>query len=109
MGGGDEERGDGGDGSGEGGGEEPRYCYCGDVSYGEMVGCDADDCSREWFHLSCVGLSRAPAKTGELSLFLFSALAFFGGEDSKWEIGANGCNVAAKWYCDECKENLRRR
>lgn len=78
MGGGEEERGDGdGDGSGEGGGgEEPRYCYCGDVSYGEMVGCDADDCAREWFHLSCVGLSRAPAKTGESSFFFFSCFLF---------------------------------
>ena len=24
---------------------EPRYCLCGDVSYGEMVGCDNDDAS----------------------------------------------------------------
>ena len=80
MGGGEEERGDGeGDGSGDGGGgEEPRYCYCGDVSYGEMVGCDADDCAREWFHLSCVGLSRAPAKTGALCLSFFLLSCFFG-------------------------------
>ena len=47
------------------GGDEPRYCYCNDFSYGEMVGCDADDCPREWFHLHCVGLSKAPAKTGK--------------------------------------------
>lgn len=45
--------------------EEPRYCYCNDFSYGEMVGCDADDCKREWFHLDCVGLARAPSKNGE--------------------------------------------
>ncbi|KAI9761480.1 MAG: 2-oxoglutarate dehydrogenase E1 component [Chaenotheca gracillima] len=56
---------------------EPRYCYCNQVSYGEMVACDADDCPREWFHLDCVGLSKAPNKN-------------------------------AKWYCDECKENLKR-
>lgn len=43
-------------------GEEPRYCYCQQVSYGEMVACDADDCPREWFHLECVGLGRAPGK-----------------------------------------------
>ena len=54
-------------------GEEPRYCYCQQVSYGEMVACDAaDDCPREWFHLECVGLDRAPEK-----------------------------NV--KWFCEECK------
>ncbi|KAI9711156.1 MAG: hypothetical protein M1812_007260, partial [Candelaria pacifica] len=39
---------------------EPRYCYCNQVSYGEMVACDADDCPREWFHLDCVGLTKAP-------------------------------------------------
>ena len=25
---------------------EPRYCVCNDVSYGDMVGCDNDDVSR---------------------------------------------------------------
>ncbi|KAK1834654.1 hypothetical protein QBC39DRAFT_20334 [Podospora conica] len=39
---------------------EPRYCICNQVSYGEMVGCDADGCPREWFHLECVGLEVAP-------------------------------------------------
>ncbi|KAI9788359.1 MAG: hypothetical protein M1816_006962 [Peltula sp. TS41687] len=41
---------------------EPRYCYCNQVSYGSMVACDAKDCSREWFHLSCVGLTKPPGK-----------------------------------------------
>lgn len=40
--------------------DELRYCYCNGVSYGEMVGCDHDECSREWFHLACVGLRVAP-------------------------------------------------
>ncbi|KAK3368852.1 hypothetical protein B0T24DRAFT_721905 [Lasiosphaeria ovina] len=39
---------------------EPRYCYCNQVSYGEMVSCDADDCLREWFHLGCVDPTAAP-------------------------------------------------
>lgn len=43
---------------------EPRYCYCNQVSYGSMVACDAQDCPREWFHLNCVGLTRAPGKNG---------------------------------------------
>jgi hypothetical protein len=50
--------------------DEPTYCYCNGVSYGEMVGCDADDCEREWFHLECVGLKVAPRSNGEL-LFPF--------------------------------------
>jgi len=32
------------------------YCYCRKMSYGEMVGCDNDDCPYEWFHLSCTGI-----------------------------------------------------
>ncbi|VEU24216.1 DEKNAAC105365 [Brettanomyces naardenensis] len=39
---------------------EPVYCYCGQVSYGEMVGCDGEDCEREWFHLPCTGLKEPP-------------------------------------------------
>jgi E3 ubiquitin-protein ligase DOA10 len=43
---------------------EPRYCYCNEVSFGEMVACDNDACAREWFHLSCVGLTKPPGKNG---------------------------------------------
>jgi len=39
---------------------EPRYCYCNQVSYGDMVGCDNQHCAREWFHLHCVGLVKNP-------------------------------------------------
>ena len=48
--------------------DEPRYCYCNGVSYGEMVGCDMDSCSREWFHLKCVGLQKAPSKNGTFDI-----------------------------------------
>ncbi|KAI0878582.1 hypothetical protein GGS24DRAFT_443375 [Hypoxylon argillaceum] len=49
-----------GDDEGEVDADEPLYCYCNGVSYGEMVACDAEDCEREWFHLDCVGLKAAP-------------------------------------------------
>ncbi|XP_050414546.1 inhibitor of growth protein 3 [Patella vulgata] len=39
---------------------EPRYCLCNEVSYGDMVGCDNEDCPIEWFHYGCVGLFQAP-------------------------------------------------
>jgi len=39
---------------------EPRYCICNQVSYGEMVGCDNGDCPIEWFHYGCVALTQAP-------------------------------------------------
>ncbi|KAK3746613.1 hypothetical protein QZH41_014506, partial [Actinostola sp. cb2023] len=40
--------------------DEPRYCLCNQVSYGEMVGCDNNYCPIEWFHYGCVGLTDAP-------------------------------------------------
>lgn len=68
---------------------EPRYCVCGDVSFGTMICCENPDvslilllifvhdtndvqCDREWFHLDCVGLSEVPSRT-------------------------------AKWYCPNCR------
>ena len=64
---------------------EQRYCICNDYSYGDMIGCDNDDvsitpscgicagnkevellfvvlfqCTYEWFHYACVGLTTAP-------------------------------------------------
>jgi len=61
-----------GDGEGEDGDEDgPRYCYCNQVSYGQMVGCDNENCPREWFHLRCVGLSEAPGDDGEFFFSLF--------------------------------------
>ncbi|KAJ8008021.1 hypothetical protein DPEC_G00100410 [Dallia pectoralis] len=39
---------------------EPTYCLCEQVSYGEMIGCDNDACPIEWFHFSCVGLTYKP-------------------------------------------------
>ncbi|GAA0141827.1 chromatin/chromatin-binding, or -regulatory protein [Lithospermum erythrorhizon] len=39
---------------------EPTYCFCNQVSYGEMVACDNPDCKIEWFHFPCVGLKDQP-------------------------------------------------
>ncbi|KAI8876293.1 hypothetical protein K501DRAFT_288968 [Backusella circina FSU 941] len=39
---------------------EPLYCFCNTVSFGEMVACDNDECDIEWFHLECVGLKSPP-------------------------------------------------
>lgn len=39
---------------------EPLYCYCNQVAYGEMVGCDGANCNREWFHLACIGFETIP-------------------------------------------------
>ncbi|KIJ99574.1 hypothetical protein K443DRAFT_132998 [Laccaria amethystina LaAM-08-1] len=39
---------------------EKLYCYCNRVSFGEMIACDNTGCTREWFHLGCVGLTEPP-------------------------------------------------
>lgn len=39
---------------------EPTYCICGQVSYGEMIACDNDDCPIKWFHIECIGLKSLP-------------------------------------------------
>lgn len=39
---------------------EPVYCTCRRVAYGQMLGCDNKDCTYGWFHVSCVGLLAPP-------------------------------------------------
>ncbi|XP_042858959.1 inhibitor of growth protein 3-like [Penaeus japonicus] len=39
---------------------EPRYCVCNQVSYGDMVACDNPKCPVEWFHYPCVGITAPP-------------------------------------------------
>lgn len=40
--------------------DEPTYCLCDQISFGEMIMCDNDLCPIEWFHFSCVSLSTKP-------------------------------------------------
>ncbi|SMN17889.1 similar to Saccharomyces cerevisiae YOR064C YNG1 Subunit of the NuA3 histone acetyltransferase complex that acetylates histone H3 [Maudiozyma saulgeensis] len=39
---------------------EDIYCWCQQPSFGDMVACDNDNCPREWFHYSCVGITKPP-------------------------------------------------
>ena len=39
---------------------EPTYCLCDQVSFGQMICCDNDRCTIEWFHFPCVGLEVKP-------------------------------------------------
>ena len=39
---------------------EPTYCFCNNVSYGDMIACDNKACPYEWFHFPCVGLTQKP-------------------------------------------------
>lgn len=71
-------------------GDEPKYCYCGQGSFGEMIACDNDDCPMEWFHLGCTGLRAVPGDNGEYddSSLLMVLLR----------------RSTVKWFCDMCKE-----
>jgi hypothetical protein len=40
--------------------QEPIYCFCNYVSYGNMIKCDNPKCKKEWFHFHCVGLRTLP-------------------------------------------------
>jgi hypothetical protein len=39
---------------------EPVYCVCRQIAFGEMIACDNEDCAVEWFHYSCVNLNKKP-------------------------------------------------
>ena len=40
--------------------DEPTYCICNRISFGDMIGCDNDSCVFEWFHFECVNLAQKP-------------------------------------------------
>jgi len=60
---------------------EPRYCLCNDVSYGDMVGCDNEDVSEFVLSLSFTlrcrviyyTIERLRERTEYIDIFLFSA------------------------------------
>lgn len=41
--------------------DDKLYCFCQAPSHGNMIACDNEDCSREWFHYECVGLREEPS------------------------------------------------
>jgi hypothetical protein len=46
--------------------DNKKYCFCNNVSYGEMVACDDDGCEREWvcfFSLKIVYSSNSPLQS----------------------------------------------
>ncbi|XP_017482776.1 PREDICTED: inhibitor of growth protein 3-like [Rhagoletis zephyria] len=41
--------------------DEPRYCVCNNISYGEMIFCENSQCPYgQWFHYDCVGIKQPP-------------------------------------------------
>jgi inhibitor of growth protein 3 len=40
--------------------DDTKYCYCHDVSHGDMIACDNADCKIQWFHWTCAGITSEP-------------------------------------------------
>ncbi|CAH3018226.1 unnamed protein product, partial [Porites evermanni] len=36
--------------------EETTWCWCREGEYGDMITCEGESCTTQWFHLKCVGL-----------------------------------------------------
>lgn len=53
---------------------EPLYCYCQQVSYGEMVACDNEDVSL--LVVGCLVCRRRPTKLGKYPLLLMILFLF---------------------------------
>ncbi len=47
---------------------EPVYCICKRIAFGDMIACDNEDCPVEWFHYPCVNLTRKPKNSWVCSL-----------------------------------------
>ena len=39
---------------------EPVYCFCRQIAFGDMIACDNEECAIEWFHYQCVNLTKQP-------------------------------------------------
>ena len=45
---------------------EKTWCYCGqDESYDKIIACEHPDCEVEWFHYSCIGLTKELVSDGD--------------------------------------------
>ena len=40
--------------------DRKTYCLCKRHSFGNMIACDNHKCKTEWFHYTCVSITRAP-------------------------------------------------
>ncbi|GMT04151.1 hypothetical protein PENTCL1PPCAC_26325, partial [Pristionchus entomophagus] len=66
---------------------EPTYCTCHQVSFGEMVCCDNLNCKVEWFHFQCVGITAGPPP--DVKWFCESCRPQFKGVRNQWNYETN--------------------
>lgn len=72
--------------------DEKKYCYCNRISFGQMVGCDDENCEKEW--VSPRALSGPYLGSSLTACFSF-----------QFHLVCIGHKVAptGTWYCDDCK------
>jgi hypothetical protein len=75
--------------------DEPKYCYCGQGSFGQMIACDSDNCPMEWFHLKCTGLQAVPDVDGKYINMILSTTSL--------------TQLSDEWLCDVCKGSKRKK
>lgn len=77
---------------------EPLYCHCQRVSFGEMVACENEECPVEWFHFACVGLKE------QVRPLLFHN---FHHVYENWMLICFISQPKGKWYCsDDCRNKV---
>lgn len=91
---------------------EPRYCICNQVSYGDMVACDNEAVSIQ-FHFYTFFVERKKLKKNR-SLFSSSSSSFFLFKQCPFEWFHYPCvgitqPPKGKWYCPKCTASMKRR
>lgn len=77
-------------------GDKTIYCFCQRVSFGEMIGCDGNDCEREW--VSCVlALLMSRLRRTEADFLWIRVVQF--------HLSCVGLQAIPKgrWFCDDCR------
>ena len=90
---------------------EPLYCSCQRVSFGDMVACEADTCPIEWFHYECVGASellRSVLPASAPSLTLGPRCRAAGGAGAKGEMVLPWLRCAATGQAREARGQVNR-
>lgn len=94
---------------------EPRYCTCNQVSYGDMVACDNSDVRPiNYLFLSSYVISFNITQCAVRKVIRINLFIFFGFFQCPFEWFHYPCvGISAppkgKWYCPQCTSSMKRR
>uniref|UniRef100_A0A9J7Z104 Inhibitor of growth family, member 5a n=2 Tax=Cyprinus carpio TaxID=7962 RepID=A0A9J7Z104_CYPCA len=81
---------------------EPTYCLCHQVSYGEMIGCDNPDCPIEWFHFACVDLTTKPKGKWYVCVRQKPSISLF-------PTSKNNVSFLSSRFCPRCTQDRKKK